>query len=47
MLLAALALAAATPQSDKTAILDTIRHMEDAWNRVTSAAIWQASRTPT
>ncbi|HWI88648.1 MAG TPA: nuclear transport factor 2 family protein [Sphingomicrobium sp.] len=33
MLLAALALAAATPQSDKTAILDTIRHMEDAWNR--------------
>jgi ketosteroid isomerase-like protein len=33
MVLAVLALAAATPQSDKAAILDTIHHMEQAWNR--------------
>jgi ketosteroid isomerase-like protein len=33
MLLTALALAAATPQSDKAAIIDTIHHMEEAWNR--------------
>jgi ketosteroid isomerase-like protein len=33
MVLAFLALAAATPQSDKAAILDTIHHMEQAWNR--------------
>jgi ketosteroid isomerase-like protein len=32
MLLTALALAAASPQSDKAAILDTIHHMEEAWN---------------
>jgi ketosteroid isomerase-like protein len=32
-LLAALALAAASPQSDKAAILGTVRSMEDAWNR--------------
>ena len=33
MPLAFLALAAASPQSDRTAILDTIHHMEDSWNR--------------
>ena len=33
MILPALALAAATPQAHKAAILDTIHHMEDAWNR--------------
>ena len=33
MILLALALAAATPQSDKAAILDTIHGMEAAWNR--------------
>ena len=32
-MIAFLALAAATPQSDKAAILDTIHRMEDAWNR--------------
>ena len=32
-LIAFLALAAATPQHDRAAILDTIHHMEDAWNR--------------
>jgi ketosteroid isomerase-like protein len=32
-LLTALALAAASPQSDKAAILGTIHHMEEAWNR--------------
>ena len=31
-LLALLALTAATPQADRAAILDTIHHMEDAWN---------------
>ena len=31
-LFAFLALAAATPQADRTAILDTIRRMEAAWN---------------
>jgi ketosteroid isomerase-like protein len=30
--IAFLALAAATPQAEKTAILDTIHRMEDAWN---------------
>jgi ketosteroid isomerase-like protein len=30
--IAFLALAAATPQAEKAAILDTIHHMEDAWN---------------
>ena len=33
MILPVLALAAATPQADKAAILDTIHQMEDAWNR--------------
>ena len=33
MLIAALALAAASPQSQKAEILDTIHRMEDAWNR--------------
>jgi ketosteroid isomerase-like protein len=33
MALAALSLAAATPQADRTAILGTIHRMEDAWNR--------------
>jgi ketosteroid isomerase-like protein len=33
MFLAALALATASPQSDKAAILDTIHRMESAWNR--------------
>jgi ketosteroid isomerase-like protein len=33
ILLTALALAAATPKSDKAAIIDTIHHMEEAWNR--------------
>ena len=33
MIAAALLLAAATPQDDRTAILDTIHQMEDAWNR--------------
>ena len=33
MFLAALALAAASPQSDKAAIFDTIHRMESAWNR--------------
>jgi ketosteroid isomerase-like protein len=28
-----LALAAATPQSDRAAILDVVHHMEEAWNR--------------
>jgi ketosteroid isomerase-like protein len=32
-LIALLALAAATPQSDRAAILDTIQRMEAAWNR--------------
>jgi ketosteroid isomerase-like protein len=32
-IIALLALAAATPQADRAAILDTIHHMEDAWNR--------------
>jgi hypothetical protein len=32
-LIAFLALAAASPQRDRTAILDTIHHMETAWNR--------------
>lgn len=32
-MIAFLALAAATPQRDKVAILDTIHHMEEAWNR--------------
>ena len=32
-LLAVLALAATTPQADRAAILDTVHHMEDAWNR--------------
>lgn len=32
-LIALLALAAATPQSDKTAILTTVKSMETAWNR--------------
>jgi ketosteroid isomerase-like protein len=32
-LIALLALAAASPQADRTAILTTIHHMEDAWNR--------------
>ena len=32
-LVAFLALAAATPQQDKAAILSTIHRMEDAWNR--------------
>ncbi len=32
-LIALLALAAATPQADKAAILTTIHHMEAAWNR--------------
>ncbi len=32
-MIAFLALAAATPQSDKAAILNTIHRMEDAWNR--------------
>jgi ketosteroid isomerase-like protein len=31
-MIAFLALAAATPQAEKAAILDTIHHMEDAWN---------------
>jgi ketosteroid isomerase-like protein len=30
---ALLALAAATPQSDRAAILDVVHHMEEAWNR--------------
>lgn len=32
-LIALLALAAATPQADRAAILGTIHQMEDAWNR--------------
>ena len=32
-IIAFLALAAATPQAEKAAILDTVHHMEDAWNR--------------
>lgn len=32
-LLVLLALAAATPQADKAAILDTVHRMEEAWNR--------------
>lgn len=32
-MIAFLALAAAAPQADKAAILDTIHRMEDAWNR--------------
>jgi ketosteroid isomerase-like protein len=32
-LLAFFALAAASPQADKTAILDVVHHMEVAWNR--------------
>ena len=32
-MIALLALAAATPQAEKAAILDTIHHMEEAWNR--------------
>jgi ketosteroid isomerase-like protein len=32
-LIAILALAAASPQSDKAAILATVHHMEEAWNR--------------
>ena len=32
-LVALLALAAASPQADKAAILSTIHHMEEAWNR--------------
>jgi uncharacterized protein (TIGR02246 family) len=32
-LIAFIALAAASPQSDRAAILDTVRHMEEAWNR--------------
>lgn len=32
-MIAFLALAAATPQAEKAAILDTIHHMEEAWNR--------------
>ena len=32
-IIALLALAAATPQAEKAAILDTIHHMEAAWNR--------------
>ena len=32
-IIAFLALAAATPQADKAAILDKIHHMEDAWNQ--------------
>jgi ketosteroid isomerase-like protein len=31
-IIALLALAAATPQAERAAILDTIHHMEDAWN---------------
>ena len=31
--LAFLALAAATPQADRAAILSTVHHMEEAWNR--------------
>ena len=31
--IAFLALAAASPQSERAAILDTIHHMEEAWNR--------------
>jgi len=31
-MIAFLALAAASPQAEKSAILDTIHHMEDAWN---------------
>ena len=33
MILIALALAAATPQSDRAAILDSVHRMEAAWNR--------------
>ena len=33
MILPALALAAATPQADKAAILETVHRMEGAWNR--------------
>jgi ketosteroid isomerase-like protein len=32
-LIALLALAAASPQAEKTAILSTVGHMEEAWNR--------------
>ncbi len=32
-LIAFLALAAASPQSERAAILDTVLHMEEAWNR--------------
>ena len=32
-LIAFLALAAASPQADRAAILGTVHHMEDAWNR--------------
>jgi ketosteroid isomerase-like protein len=32
-LIALLALAAASPQAEKTAILSTVEHMEEAWNR--------------
>ena len=32
-LVALLALAAAAPQAEKAAILTTVRHMEEAWNR--------------
>ena len=32
-MIAFLALAAATPAADKAAILDTVHHMEEAWNR--------------
>jgi ketosteroid isomerase-like protein len=32
-LIAFLALAAASPQTDKAAILSVVHHMEDAWNR--------------
>jgi len=32
-LIAFLALAAASPQADRTAILSIVHHMEDAWNR--------------
>ena len=32
-IIAFLSVAAATPQAEKAAILDTVHHMEDAWNR--------------
>lgn len=46
MLLAFLALSAASPHSDRSAILATVQHMEEAWNRGDFAGYMAGFKNP-